>query len=180
MTQKSVLLNGVKMTHDKRKKSHSKDLEVKSKKRPIKTSEKKIKNKLSDKKSLPKQPNKLSIKELRRRSDLSNDQLHKAIKYIFNEDGLSPEDAPFVSYLLNLVFKYDVLFDETSSPSFIQLNKSFSTNNLTGDDFEYYQDVLLEIINRQTFLSSTRSYISSRAGGKYKLKLKTINQSWRT
>ena len=179
------------MTFTKKKKSQKKELKVKTKKKSIIPSEyynkfvsiKKIKKNKLDKQPLPKQPNKLSIGELRRRTNKTNDHLHKSIIHIFNEDGLRPQDAPFVSYLLNLVFKYDVLFDESSSPHFkdrMKLNKELMTKNSTCDDFEYYEDVLMEVINRQDFLSATRDYISGRAGGKYKSKLKTINQSWRT
>ena len=149
-----------------------------SKKKKTKTKVKTNKTKKPVKKTLVKHPNKLSVKELQRRTSKIEDNLYRAIIHILNEDGLHPQEAPFVSYVLNMIFKYDVLFDETTSPYFSQLNKDLGTN-LNEDDFDYYQDVLQEVINRQDFLSATRNYISGTAGGKYKSKLKTINQSWR-
>ena len=142
-----------------------------------KVSKKKIKKPV--KKQPVKHPNKLPTKLLKDKCARFNKNLLRSVQHILEQDNLSVQDAPLTAYILNMVFKYDCLFDGTTSPYFLQLNEDLISHMQDEDVREYYQSIVKEMILRQNFLSITRDYISGTAGGKYQSKLKKINETWR-
>ena len=106
-----------------------------------------------------------------------DNNLYRAIEHILDRDGISKGQAPFISYVLNVIFKYDCLFDDTTSPFYMKLVQE--TECKDDDDPEVYSDVLKNNINRQYLLSAIRDYVTDTAGGKLKASLNKIDTSWR-
>ena len=185
MTQKCVVLRKVKMTYDKKKKSKN-DVKVKVGKK-IKGCKlhKKVKTKQS-KKLLPKRPNKLSINELKTKTDKFCTNYYTAVTKILEQDGIDWKDAKFTTYVLQMMMIDNCLYNETTSPFFHeyvqQVFKNPSEYQRINEDEIYGDSGEEEIstyINRQYLLRVITEYVSGTGGGKLKSQLQKLDNNWR-
>jgi hypothetical protein len=189
MTQKCVVLMGVKMTDNKRKKSKNKDLTTYKRKTKKKSKSSKLKKKVKTKdvkKPKPRHPNKLSINQLKQKTDKFEMNYYTAVTKILEEDGIDWEQAKFTTYVLQMLMVDRCLYNETTSPFFHeftqQLFKHPSEFQRIYED-EIYGDggeeEISTYINRQYLLRAISEYVSGSGGGKLKSKLQKLSSNWR-
>ena len=169
------------MTYDKKKKSKNKDLEVKTKKKSNKPTGKKLKKTTDIKKPLPKHPNKLSLKELRMKTDRFSKNFYSSVTKILEHDGIDWKENSFTLYVLQMLLIDTCLYNETTSSYFHQYAQHLYNNpseyekiNIDGGE----EDISTNI-NRSYLLRAVSEYVSGGGGGKLKSKLQKLDKNWR-
>jgi hypothetical protein len=185
------------MTHTKRKKSKNKvnqkewsdkvkksmksdmDKSIKLGKKHKQMKEVKTKD---IKKPKPRHPNKLSMKELKQKTDRFSHHFYTAVTKIMEHDGIDWKENGFTLYVLQMLLIDNCLYNETTSPYFYQYVQHLYNNpseyekiNIDGGEEDISTD-----INRSYLFRAISEYVSGGGGGKLKSKLQKLDKNWRT
>jgi hypothetical protein len=146
---------------------------------------KKVKTK-SIKKPLPKHPNKLSINQLKQKTDRFSTNYYLAVTKILEHDEIDFKQAPFTLYVLHMLLVNSCMYNETTSPFFHQYvqqlfkhpseHQRINEDSIWGDGGE--EDISTDI-NRQYLLRAISEYVSGGGGAKLKSKLQKLDNNWR-